>query len=107
MKPLLHPTRDDISLEGVLYALGDPIRLRIVRALACGVEHPCCHLYDELPKSTLSRHFQILRETGLIRQRREGTQFLNSLRSDDLEALFPGLLSSILAAAAGQSATAK
>ena len=97
-KQLLHPSRDEISLEGVLHALGDPVRLSIVATLWQGIEAPCYKLSGALPKSTLSRHFQLLREMGLIRQRRQGTEVLNSLRRDDLEALFPNLLETIFRA---------
>jgi DNA-binding transcriptional ArsR family regulator len=47
-------------------------------------------------KSTCTHHFKVLREAGIIRQRQEGTSRLNTLRRDDLEARFPGLLPTIL-----------
>ncbi|MEM9212909.1 MAG: helix-turn-helix transcriptional regulator [Cyanobacteria bacterium P01_F01_bin.150] len=96
MKPLYHPTTDQITLAGVLYALGDPARLHIVELLAAGDEQPCSAFNCNLAKSTVSHHFKILRESGVICSRKAGTQHLNSLRRDDLEQLFPGLLDAVL-----------
>jgi DNA-binding transcriptional ArsR family regulator len=96
MRPIYHPDQKDISLAGVLYALGDPVRLEIVRRLAEKTEQPCAALDCSLAKSTMSHHFRILRESGVIHSRKEGTQYINTLRCDDLEALFPGLLEAVL-----------
>lgn len=101
MRPLRHPAADDITLQGVLYALADPVRLGIVRrlyeqgTLNCG--QSCGD--DALPRATLSRHFDQLREAGLVRTERDGVQYLNVLRADEVEARFPGLLASVLQAA--------
>ena len=54
-----------------------------------------------MTKSTCTHHFRVLREAGVIRQRVEGTTRLNSLRREDLDSRFPGLLDSVLQAAAG------
>jgi hypothetical protein len=43
----------------------------------------------------------VLREAGVIHQRQEGTARLNTLRTEDLEARFPGMLATILQAAPG------
>lgn len=105
MRLLYHPDSKDISLASVLYALGDPVRLEMVRVLAqTGGEQPCAALdaaiRDVFPagvaKSTLSHHFKILRESGVVFCRKDGTQHLNSLRRDDLERRFPGLLEAVL-----------
>lgn len=96
MRLLYHPDRKDISLEGVLYALGDPVRLKIVKRLAIKGEQPCAALDFAVAKSTMSHHYKVLRESGVIYCRKEGTQHLNSLRREDLEALFPGLLDVVL-----------
>ena len=96
MKLLYHPERNTISLAGVLYALGDPVRLEIVRSLAVESERPCAAFNIAIAKSTLSHHFRVLREAGVITSRKEGTQHLNSLRRKDLDALFPGLLDAVL-----------
>jgi DNA-binding transcriptional ArsR family regulator len=93
-----HPARGELELPAVLHALSDPARLEIVRRLADGDE-PSCGTFDlGLSKATLSHHFRVLRECGLVRTRPEGRKRLLSLRSDDLEARFPGLLTAILAA---------
>ena len=98
---IAHPSRDEIELAAVLHALSDPVRLRIVAALAVAGEEPSCGSFDlPVTKSTCTHHFKILREAGVIRQRQEGTKRVNTLREDDLEARFPGLLDAVLAPAA-------
>ncbi|MBW4541244.1 MAG: helix-turn-helix domain-containing protein [Myxacorys chilensis ATA2-1-KO14] len=96
MRVIYHPELKNISLAGVLYALGDPVRLEIVRRLAEETEQPCAALDCSLAKSTMSHHFRILRESGILYSRKEGTQYINSLRRADLDALFPGLLAAVL-----------
>lgn len=96
-----HPAREDLDLPSVLHALSDPVRLEIVAGLADGAERACGSFDVGVTKSTCTHHFRVLREAGLIRQRQQGTMRLNSLRRDDLEARFPGLLATILAAQAG------
>jgi DNA-binding transcriptional ArsR family regulator len=95
-----HPARNDLDLASVLHALSDPVRLEIVAGLADGAERACGSFDVGVTKSTCTHHFRVLREAGLIRQRQQGTMRLNSLRRDDLEARFPGLLGTILKAAA-------
>ncbi len=95
-----HPRRADIELGTVLHALSDPVRLKIVSALAAEGEECKCGGFDvPVTKATLTHHFRVLREAGVIHQRQEGTARLNTLRTDDLEARFPGLLGTILSAA--------
>jgi DNA-binding transcriptional ArsR family regulator len=96
MRLIYHPDRKDISLPSVLYALGDPIRLEIVKRLAAKGEQTCVALEVPVAKSTLSYHFRVLRESGVLYCRKEGTQHINSLRREDLNALFPGLLDIVL-----------
>jgi DNA-binding transcriptional ArsR family regulator len=100
MTDMDHPTRDQLELPAVLHALSDPVRLRMVRHLA-GSEAECsCKSLDvPVTKSTATHHFKVLREAGIIQQRQHGTARLNTLRTEDLEARFPGVLASILAAA--------
>jgi DNA-binding transcriptional ArsR family regulator len=98
--PLAHPAREDLELATVLHALSDPMRLRIVAGLAVESDRTCKSFGLPVTKSTCTHHFRVLREAGVIRQRLEGTTKLNSLRREDLEARFPGLLDSVLAAAA-------
>ena len=99
MRLIHHPDAKDISLAGVLYALGDPVRLEIVRQLAERGELPCASLDFSVPKSTLSHHFKLLRDTGVLACRKEGTQLINSLRRDDLNQRFPGVLDAVLQSA--------
>jgi DNA-binding transcriptional ArsR family regulator len=97
---LLHPTTDDLEMAGVLHALSDPQRLSIVRSLAEDPTPRRCGSFDLcVTKSTLTHHFRVLREAGVIAQREEGTARLNSLRREDLDVRFPGLLDAILAGA--------
>lgn len=97
MRPFYHPQSTDISLAGVLYALGDPVRLSIVRQLAAAKELSCSELdCGSVAKSTLSHHFKILRESGVVWSRKAGTQHINTLRREDLEQRCPGLLAAVL-----------
>ena len=106
MRPLRHPAADAITLQGLLYALADPVRLGIVRRLYDQGTLNCTQSCgdDALPRATLSRHFDQLRDAGLVRTERDGVQYLNVLRVDDIEARFPGLLASLLTAAAREAA---
>jgi DNA-binding transcriptional ArsR family regulator len=97
MRSLQHPERDSITLTGVLYALSDPGRLEIVKSLQNGKER-CCGEMGMLTKSTMSHHFKVLREAGVTRTRSEGRRRFTTLRQDDLDARFPGLLNAILSA---------
>jgi DNA-binding transcriptional ArsR family regulator len=106
MQDIFHPDIKDIELPNVFSALSDPIRLRIVAQLGSDGEHTCAELQpDGITKSTVSHHFKVLRESGIIRTRLEGTRRFVSLRKRDLDARFPGLLVTILALW-GSSATA-
>jgi DNA-binding transcriptional ArsR family regulator len=87
-----------MPLDRVLRSLGDPVRLSIVRQLlACGDERACGGFEHEVSKATFSHHLAILAEAGIIRARPDGTRRLISLRADDLERRFPGLLDLIRA----------
>jgi len=100
--PYPQPSADEVDLVEVLRALADPVRLRIVVRLADGEYHPCgVEEYGlEIHKSTLSHHFKTLREAGitstLVRGRNHGVK----LRRDELGSRFPGVLDSIVVAAA-------
>ncbi len=91
-----HPDRSEIELVDVLAALGHPVRLEAVRELADGEERLCGAVLPELSRSTLTTHWRVLREAGVIRQRPEGRKLMLTLRRDDLEARFPGLLDLVL-----------
>jgi DNA-binding transcriptional ArsR family regulator len=100
MTRFVHPAKGDITLAGVLGALSDPMRLRILKNLldkrhghlSCTEAAPCA----EMAKSTLSHHFRILRDAGLIRTAKHGVENLNSVRWDEVNERFPGLLAAIM-----------
>ncbi|MFF5858044.1 ArsR/SmtB family transcription factor [Streptomyces sp. NPDC012751] len=98
-----HPDRDQIRIESVLSALGSPVRLAVVRVLDAGGEHNCGSVLGILgitAKSTMTHHWRVLRESGVIWQHPSGRENLLSLRREDLDARYPGLLDAILAGAA-------
>jgi len=97
MRPYKHPVASELALERVLYALSDSIRLDIVRHLARVEAASCGELDGGRPKSTVSHHFKVLREAGLVFTESTGTMHMNSLRRVDIESRFPGLLAAILA----------
>ena len=96
MRELFQPTVDQLCLSSVLNALGDPTRLQILKNLAGKSETTCACCNIDLSKSALSHHFKVLREAGIINVRIEGKQRFLSIRCEDLEKRFPGLLHSIL-----------
>jgi DNA-binding transcriptional ArsR family regulator len=98
MRMPLHPAKSQITLPNVLFALSDPTRLQIVKAIAKHDNMNCCDIQIDLSKSTASRHFRVLREAGVIRMEPRGIVCLNSLRRQELDELFPGLLDSVLQA---------
>ncbi|MGP3920052.1 ArsR/SmtB family transcription factor [Nonomuraea sp. 10N515B] len=100
MRLLPHPATEDIELTEVLRALADPVRLEIVVRLSVAGELNCTVAGDDLGvhKSTASHHYRTLREAGVVLTKQEGRLKFMSLRRDDLESRFPGLLDSILAA---------
>ncbi|WP_123296324.1 MULTISPECIES: helix-turn-helix domain-containing protein [Comamonas] len=93
-----HPDREQIRLENVLTALGHPLRLAVVRALASGGERACGSLLQGQSKSTMTHHWRVLRDSGVIWQRPYGRENLLSLRREDLDDRFPDLLDSLLGA---------
>lgn len=101
MRPFVHPPLEAITLAGILHALADPARLAILQRLqAQGCARHCAALAPlDMPRSTQSHHFQVLREAGLIRSERRGAEVLNTPRCAEIEARFPGLLAAIFAAA--------
>ena len=108
MRAFKHPPVAELTLERLLHALSDPTRLEIVRHLMKVGVATCGELDAGRPKSSMSHHFRILRDAGLVHTRPEGTVHQNSVRQADLEARFPGLLQAVLAQAvtpAGTDAT--
>lgn len=98
--PLKEPKAADLELTAVLYALSDETRLKIVQELTVTYEIACGNFGIDMPKSSLSHHFRVLWNSGVIGRRKEGTALMNSLRRADINARFPGLLDSILASIA-------
>jgi DNA-binding transcriptional ArsR family regulator len=96
---LEHPDRNEIRIEAVLHALADPVRLTIVRELAEADAGIACGSLDlKISKSTRTHHIRTLREAGVIHVRPEGTSRISTLRREDLDALYPGLLDGVLSA---------
>jgi len=101
MRPLFHPSADEITVEGILHALSDPVRAAIFSNIAGS---PCtqnCSNFlsvggKPIPKSTLSQHFKALREAGLIRSERQGVELQNAARCAELDERFPGLVKAII-----------
>lgn len=103
MRPTFHPSIEDITVEGILYALSDPIRVAIYADIATQeCTHSCSAFLTisekTIPKSTLSQHFRVLREAGLIRSERHGVEVHNTSRCTEIEQRFPGLLWAIVSA---------
>lgn len=92
MKVYSHPPIEDVSLTTVMQALSDSCRVAILNALLEGGELACNEVPLEVSKATRSHHFTILREAGLIMTRTEGTRCMTSVRKEEIEARFPGLL---------------
>ncbi|MER8040792.1 ArsR/SmtB family transcription factor [Streptomyces hydrogenans] len=99
-----HPELAEVSLQRVLDALVDPVRRGVVVQLAAAGRDLSCGTFDApVSVSTLTHHFNTLREAGVIRQHYVGTTKMNALRTDELERRFPGLLSAVIAAAATEA----
>ena len=94
MREIRHPSVSELDLANILRTVGDPIRLAIVQQLLAGGECICTSLNEsiDIPASTLSYHLRLLREAGVTRTRAVGTERHVSVRRDDLDRLFPGLL---------------
>src|ERR1700742_1573961 len=112
MRPLFHPSIEEITVEGILHALADPVRVAMYADI---VAQECSHncsafltVSDKpIPKSTLSQHFRALREAGLIRGERRGVEVHNISRCAEIEQRFPGLLRAIVNAHSIQLAEAQ
>lgn len=102
MRPLVHPSIEDITVEGILHALSDPVRAEIYAELAVCSGATCSNFLKisdrDIPKSTLSQHFRALREAGLIRSERQGVEMRNSTRCAEIDQRFPGLIAAIMQA---------
>ncbi len=103
MRPLFHPAIEEVTVEGILHALSDPVRVAIYADIVGSACSQTCSNFlqvndKEIPKSTLSLHFKILREAGLIRGERRGVEMLNASRCNEIEKRFPGLIRTIVSA---------
>lgn len=96
------PDLEDVSLAVMMGALSDPVRVAIVRELSARGEATCGAFEVGVSKATRSHHFKVLREAGLTRTRAEGTHRYVTLRREEVDARFPGLLGAVLAAAAAE-----
>src|SRR3982074_1436199 len=108
MRPLHHPSLKDITVEGLLYALSDPVRVQIYADIARSDCPRTCSNFlivnnRALPKSTLSQHFKILREAGLIRSERKGVEMHNTTRCGELKERFGEMLAALRPTYAAQT----
>ena len=92
MRPLVHPSIEDITVEGILHALSDPVRAAIYAELVISSGASCSNFLKisdrDIPKSTLSQHFRALREAGLIRSERHGVEMRNCTRCEEINQRF-------------------
>jgi DNA-binding transcriptional ArsR family regulator len=109
VRPLFHPSIEDVTVEAILHALSDPVRVAIyANIVGSGCSQNCSNFLrvseKNIPKSTLSQHFKALREAGLIRGERRGVEMHNTSRCSEIERRFPGLIAAIVRAHQIQSA---
>jgi DNA-binding transcriptional ArsR family regulator len=103
MRPLFHPSIEDVTVEAILHALSDPVRVAIYAEIVGSACSQNCSNFlrvreQAIPKSTLSQHFRALREAGLIRGQRVGVEMRNTSRCAEIESRFPGLIMAIVRA---------
>jgi DNA-binding transcriptional ArsR family regulator len=103
MRPLFHPSIKDVTVEGILHALSDPVRVAIFAEIAASACSQNCSSFLKIsekgiPKSTLSQHFKILRDAGLICSERQGVEMQNTSRCSEIDTRFPGLIPAIIRA---------
>jgi DNA-binding transcriptional ArsR family regulator len=108
MRPLFHPSIEDVTVEAILHALSDPVRVAIfAQMVGSDCSHNCSNFLNvsekTIPKSTLSLHFKALREAGLIRGERRGVEMHNTSRCSEVDKRFPGLIAAIVNAHKVQS----
>jgi DNA-binding transcriptional ArsR family regulator len=95
---LIHPEPDEFDVLDILHALSDPTRMTIVQTLRAAPERACGTFPVDVAPSTLTHHFRVLREAGVIRQREDGNRRWTALHGEDIEGRFPGLLDTIVTA---------
>jgi DNA-binding transcriptional ArsR family regulator len=108
MRPLFHPSIEDVTVESILHALSDPVRAAIyANIVASDCSQNCSNFLrvseKDIPKSTLSQHFKALRDAGLIRGERRGVEMHNTSRCAEIEKRFPGLIPAIINAHKAQA----
>ena len=108
VRPLFHPSLEDVTVEGILHALSDPVRAAIFADIVSQDCSQTCSMFltvsdKAIPKSTLSQHFRALREAGLVRGERRGVEMYNTSRCAEVEKRFPGLILAIIKAHTIQS----
>lgn len=101
MRPLFHPSVEDVTVEAILHALSDPVRVAIfAQIVGSDCSRTCSNLLQlsekSIPKSTLSQHFKALREAGLIRGERRGVEMHNTTRCLEIDKRFPGLIAAVV-----------
>jgi DNA-binding transcriptional ArsR family regulator len=101
MRPLFHPSVEDVTVEAILHALSDPVRVAIfAEIVGSDCSRNCSNFLKvsekDIPKSTLSQHFKALREAGLIRGERRGVEMHNTSRCAEIDRRFPGLIAAIV-----------
>ena len=101
MRPLFHPSIEDVTVEAILHALSDPVRVAIFADIVgSDCSQNCSNFLNvsekPIPKSTLSQHFKALREAGLIRGERRGVEMHNTSRCAEIDKRFPGLIMAIV-----------
>jgi DNA-binding transcriptional ArsR family regulator len=100
MRPLVHPAIEEVPVEAILHALSDSVRVAIYADIVKGCSENCSTFLTvgnrEIPKSTLSLHFRILREAGLIRSERKGVEMFTTLRCPEVDRRYPGLIAAIV-----------
>ncbi len=103
MRPLFHPSIENVTVEAILHALADPVRVALfARIVGSKSAQSCSALMTvtaiAVPKSTVSQHFKVLREAGLIRSERRGVEMQNASRCAEIESRFPGLIAAVMSA---------
>jgi DNA-binding transcriptional ArsR family regulator len=101
MRPLFHPSVEDVTVEAILHALSDPVRVAIYADIVGSDCSQNCSTFlrvsnKTVPKSTLSQHFKVLREAGLICSERHGVEMQNTSRCTEIDNRFPGLIRTIV-----------
>ena len=107
MRKLIHPHIEDVTVEAILHAFSDPVRVQIFMDLAKAECAKNCSTYlnvntAPLAKSTLSQHFKVLREAGLIYSERKGVELHNRTRCAELKPRFGDMIMAIVSAYTNQ-----